>query len=288
MVKKFFFILCAAAFAALIPAPVPASPLGKAAAHCESPFLKINDYVVLYLNPAAPYRDKRGTLVAPVKLLAALLGVDTKTTPDGNTVTLTGNGHTVAFTVGTPIQAGIKPYSYFPPFRWHGTGEIIVPVEDVANGLGIRQEWDPEHRVLQLHSSDALADQEDNLHGFPFGGFLPDPAISVVSFRMTVSSRPSRYNQKGLETEHPYRCWIVLRNGSTRTILDDSVVDVIEEHASDTRGDSIGKPGSRREGTETTQPLIKVSPGGTYHLSTAGSPFHPIETVLIAVGSRIP
>ena len=288
MVKKFFFILCAAAFAALIPAPVPASPLGKAAAHSESPFLKINDYVVLYLNPAAPYQDKRGMLVAPVKHLAALLGVDVKTSPDGNTVTLTGNGQKIVFTIRDSAPAIIKPHSYSPPFRWHGTGEIIMPVEEVANGLGIRHEWDPEHRVLQLHSSDALADQEDNIHGFPFPDFAPDPAISPVSFRMTVSSKPSGLDDKGFKTEYHYRCWIVLRNGRFRTILDDSVVDVIEEHASDTRGDTIGKPGSRREGTETTQPLIKVSPGGTYHLSTVGSAFDPIETVLIAVGSRIP
>ncbi len=225
-------------------------------------------------------------LVAPVKHLAALLGVDAKTTMDGNMVTLTGNGHTVVFTAVIPAQAGIKPHFYSLPFRWHRTGEIIAPVEEVASGLGIRYEWDREHRVLQLHYDNALADQEDNIHGFPFPNFAPDSAISPMSFQMTVSSRQSGDSEKELETEYPYRCWIALRNDSAHTIFDDSVVDVIEEHASDTRGDTISKPGSREVGPETTQPLIKVSPGRTYHLSTAGSPFDPIETVLIAVGSR--
>lgn len=291
MPKLSLLIFQAAVLAAALQITALAAPAGtRQTIQTGPPFLKINGYFVLYLHPAAPYRDARGMLVAPVKHLAALLGADAKTSPDGNTITLSKNGQTVVFTVGRAPQADVKPGYYSLPTRWHGTGEIVAPVERLAFGLGIRAEWDPKHQVFQMHSGDALADQEDNIHGFPFPDFVPNADILPVSFRLTMARRPSGDNEKGLETEYPYRCRIVLRNESARTITDDGVVDVIEEHASDTRGDSIGKPGSRQNGSYgvPTQPLIRVRPGRTYRLSTAGSAFHPLEAVLVAGGSRTP
>ena len=258
------------------------------------PFLKINDYTVLYLNPVAPYQDAQGTLVAPVSRLAALLGIDAKTASDGNTVTLSRNGQTVAFTVSGPPQANVKPGSFSKPIRWHGTGEIIAPVEEVALGLGIRFEWNPDHRVFQMHSSDALSAQEYHIHGFPFPDFTPDPAISLVSFRMNVSSKPSGLDtvkypaEKGFETEYPYRYQIVLRNNKDRSISDDSVVDVIDEEPPGIGADTIGKPGTRTNGEFTQiRRAIIVHPSQIYRLKDWGADFHPIVAVLIATGSKL-
>ncbi len=237
------------------------------------PFLKINDYTVLYLNPVAPYQDAQGTLVAPASRLAALLGVGAKTAPDGNSVTLSGNGHTITFKVGSPTQVGVKS-KFSKPTRWHGTGEMIVSVEAVAFGLGLRSEWDTAHRVFQMHSDKALSAEEEQIQEQPHLKISPDPAVSAVSFRLMLLNKPQKQY-------YSYRLRVVLHSGNDHPIRDDSVLDVMDDQASE---EEFGGGGCfyRQLRHEAT-----VRSGQTYPYTITGSSSHPVMAIIIAAGSAL-
>ena len=238
----------------------------------KPPFLKINDYIVLYLNPVAPYQDAQGNLVAPVSRLAVLLGVDASTAPDGNSVTLSGNGHTVTFTVGSPTQASVKPGLFSKPTRWHGTGEIIVPVEAVAFGLGFRSEWDTAHRVFQMHYDKALSAEEEQIQEQPRLKIHLDPAVSAVSFRLVLLNKPQKQY-------YSYHVRMTLHSGNDHPILDDSALDVMDNQASEQEfggGGYFYRP---------LQHKAIVRSGQTYPYTVTGSSSHPVMAIIIAVGS---
>ncbi|GEM_PF-1055485 len=184
--------------AVLLSGSFAAKPAAAAAAQpvtVEAPvLLKINQYYILYTDPAAPYIDKQNRFMIPLRSISELMGAKVsynastkvgKIELDGKTAEVTLNSKTVTYN-GTETQLDTVPVLK--------SSQMFVPMRVVLDGLGVKGDWNPADQLLTVKdekfktSSKLIGYMEDGTDRYntPKGIDIDTNEIRPLSYKLTL------------------------------------------------------------------------------------------------------
>lgn len=204
MLKKSFVIGLALSTALLSGSfIVKSSPVAAASSPVtvEAPvLLKINQYYVLYTDPAAPYIDKQNRFMIPLRAISELMGAKVsydastkvgKIELDGKNAEVTLNSKTVKYN-GTETQLDTIPVLK--------SNQMFVPMRVVLDGLGVKGDWSQKDQLLTVKdakfktSSKLIGYMEDGTDRLntPKGINMETNEIRPLSYKVTLPGKENK------------------------------------------------------------------------------------------------
>ncbi|CAI6087681.1 stalk domain-containing protein [Cohnella sp. JJ-181] len=167
------------------------SQSAEAAAKTYPALLKVNDYYVLYTSPKAPYIDKQSRIIIPLRSISELLGAKVSYDAKSKTATISLNGKTIQFTIGskTVIVDGSSAQMDTVPVV--DKNSLFIPVSVLSKHLGIKSNIDSQTKIYSMTGDNlmktdiikyALEDAETGAMIAPPGKIASNNAFAPVSY----------------------------------------------------------------------------------------------------------
>lgn len=149
----------------------------SAAPAAQPVLLKINNYYVAYTAPKAPYVDAQNRIMIPLRSVSELLGARVSYDTDSKTASITLNGQTVTFTIGSKalIVNGAAASMDTVPAIYENA--MFIPLSVLARHLQIENAWDQANHLYTLTGDNFM--QSDfiklGIEDFELGAFTRPP-----------------------------------------------------------------------------------------------------------------
>ncbi|WP_311080498.1 copper amine oxidase N-terminal domain-containing protein [Paenibacillus polymyxa] len=122
----------------------------------SSPFLKINNYYVLFTAPKAPYIDQNNRYMVPLRSINDLLGGQTTFNPTSNTATIKFGTHKVEFKMNSTEIVTDSNSSVMDTVPVLYKNAMFVPLGLLTKHLDIHQEWDQQNKLYSLSGKELM------------------------------------------------------------------------------------------------------------------------------------
>lgn len=122
----------------------------------SSPFLKINNYYVLFTAPKAPYIDQNNRYMVPLRSINDLLGGQTTFNPTSNTTTIKFGTHKVEFKMNSNEIITDSNTSIMDTVPVLYKNAMFVPLGVLTKYLDIHQEWDQQNKLYSLSGKELM------------------------------------------------------------------------------------------------------------------------------------
>lgn len=122
----------------------------------NTPFLKINNYYVLFTAPKAPYIDQNNRYMVPLRSINDLLGGQTTFNPTSNTATIKFGTHKVEFKMNSTEIVTDSSSSVMDTVPVLYKNAMFVPLGVLTKHLDIHQEWDQQNKLYSLSGKELM------------------------------------------------------------------------------------------------------------------------------------
>ncbi|OMF42417.1 hypothetical protein KAI37_02060 [Paenibacillus sp. S25] len=122
----------------------------------STPFLKINNYYVLFTAPKAPYIDQNNRYMVPLRSINDLLGGQTKFNPTSNTATIKFGTHKVKIKMNSTEIVTDSNTSVMDTVPVLYKNAMFVPLGVLTKYLDIHQEWDQQNKLYSLSGKELM------------------------------------------------------------------------------------------------------------------------------------
>lgn len=112
--------------------------------------LKVNDFYILYTQPAPPFVDEKGRMLIPLKAVEDLLGGKVTYNAKNKTATVDLLGQNIAATIGSRnayIHSQPVTMDTVPVMKGN---VMFLPVSVLLKDTDAKMEWDAQRRLLKL------------------------------------------------------------------------------------------------------------------------------------------
>ncbi|MGG1616252.1 copper amine oxidase N-terminal domain-containing protein [Paenibacillus sp. NRS-1782] len=153
----------------------------------STPFLKINNYYVLFTTPKAPYIDKNNRFMVPLRSINDLLGGHTTYDPTSKTAIIQFGSHQVKFKMDSTEIITDSNTSVMDTVPVLYKNSIFVPLGILTTQLNIHQEWDQQNKLYSLSGKELMKtpmmENVEDLDRVPVDN---ENAFHLLSYKLTM------------------------------------------------------------------------------------------------------
>ncbi|WP_179033046.1 copper amine oxidase N-terminal domain-containing protein [Paenibacillus kribbensis] len=159
----------------------------------STPFLKINNYYVLFTTPQAPYIDKNNRFMVPLRSINDLLGGHTSYDPASKTATIQFGTHQVKFKMNSIEIVTDSSTSVMDTVPVLNKNAMFVPLGVLTTQLKIHQEWDQQNKLYSLSGKELMkTPMMENVEDLDRVTVDNENAFHLLSYKLTLEKEKVR------------------------------------------------------------------------------------------------